>query len=339
MNAPPSPATGPLPILKIPLRFYGLSSNPHPSRKPEDVDKLDRYVDRLADALKAEIGKFKEKDTTNVSEELYRAVRTMPAALFRLPDECEVPTALFTILDEHIYYVYSAFTAQPKPDPNLALMLAGYPEYIYYILMSETSSSTMLSQSQENSLKVLLGNPFWAIKWLEGHFSDDGYKALLNSLYQLKEQDAYSAHCYHWLKTRNASYEVKREEINKILSTLGSQPYIALITALEYHDIEVDQLLVEVEKSPMWSYNWLRLVGDKRGNVNRLLGNMTSWVPWGVQYIKDREPTERLRGAGQRARHLAEANEMVEQIRLKPGNAWWDEWLEPFLEEWEQKHT
>ena len=139
MNAPPSPATGPLPILKIPLRFYGLSSNPHPSRKPEDVDKLDRYVDRLADALKAEIGKFKEKDTTNVSEELYRAVRTMPAALFRLPDECEVPTALFTILDEHIYYVYSAFTAQPKPDPNLALMLAGYPEYIYYILMSETS--------------------------------------------------------------------------------------------------------------------------------------------------------------------------------------------------------
>ena len=64
-------------------------------------------------------------------------------------------------------------------------MLAGYPEYIYYILMSETSSSTMLSQSQENSLKVLLGNPFWAIKWLERHFSDDGYKALLNSLYQL----------------------------------------------------------------------------------------------------------------------------------------------------------
>ena len=66
---------------------------------------------------------------------------------------------------------------------------------------------------------------------------------------------------------------------------------------------------------------------------------MTSWVPWGVQYIKDREPTERLRERRPEGEAFGGSQRDGRAIRLKPGNAWWDEWLEPFLEEWEQKHT
>jgi hypothetical protein len=45
---------------------------------------------------------------------------------------------------------------------------------------------------------------------------------------------------------------------------------------------------------------------------------LLTWVPWGIQYIEDVNP--------------ANSEALIEQIKLKPKNKWWEEWLERYLE-------
>jgi hypothetical protein len=324
MDQPQTTQGGQLPILKIPLVFYGLPSDPSVPRRSGDITRLDEYVVRLTEELKVQITKAQASNATSIPDDLYRAVKTMPAAMFRLPDEYEVPIGLFTILNDHVYYVYSAYKAGSVPDPHLEQLLSGYPEYIYYLLKAETGQGGVLSQTQENSVRSMFNNPFWAIKWLEHHYSDTMYKEMLRNIFNLKDHDACSAHCYHWLKTRNQSPEVKKEELAKMLSVFGNQPYIAIITALEFPDVAVEPLLTEVQHSPMWTYNWLRLVRN-RGESHKMIQNLLTWIPWGIQYIHDVNPPD--------------APELLEQIKRKPKNPWWDEWLDIYLQKRKQNRT
>ena len=138
---------------------------------------------------------------------------------------------------------------------------------------------------------------------------------MLGHIYGLRENEAYGAHCYHWLKTRTATPEVKLEELTKVLGAFGSNPYIAIVTAMEYPDIDVEPLLTDIKSSPMWTYNWLRLV--KRPPSPHLVQTLLEWVPWAIQYIHDMNP--------------ADAPELIEQIKLKPKNQYWDPWLDRYL--------
>ena len=151
----------------------------------------------------------KASNDARFADGLYQAVKIMPIAIFRIPDKYEVPASLFTILHDHIYYVYSAYKASATPDPNLEYLLGGYPEYQYHMLSDQIGHGEVLSQSEENSVHAMFNNPFWAIKWLERHFVDDTYKEMLRHIYNLKDHDAWAAHCFHWLKTRTATPEVK----------------------------------------------------------------------------------------------------------------------------------
>lgn len=69
--------------------------------------------------------------------------------------------------------------------------------------------------------------------------------------------------------------------------------------------------------SPMWAYNWLHLI---RGSepTTQMLHTLLTWVPWGIQYIEDVNP--------------ANSEALIEQIKLKPENKWWEAWLERYLE-------
>jgi hypothetical protein len=326
-NPAQNPDAGlPLSILKVPLDFYGLSADPKGKRSSEAIEKLSEYVDQLTAELKVQIGNIKDGKITNVSTELLRATRTMPAALFRLPDDCEIPIPLFSILHEHIYYVYR--THQKTPDPHLAAMLVGYPEYVYYLMQNEGLPDGTLDEAQQTTVRSLLPNPPWTIKWLEQYyrqgklsgFPEVLFKELLNSLYNLHDHDGTNAHCYHWLKTRTDTYEAKTAEMAQLLAAIGTNPFIAIITAREFPKLDVEPLLVEVQESPMWSYHWLRYV--ERGRTTKMIQNLINWIPWGVQYIHDQKP--------------AEAKELLAQMKFKQSdtsnqrNPWWTKWLEDY---------
>jgi hypothetical protein len=336
-----------IPLMKMPVAFYGISYKyedavDNDPAKPSDIrlitnankealERLDAYVTRITNDLVAEItNALKSKGPVMVSENISQAAWTMPIVLHRLPTDCEIPIKLLPLLHEHMYYVYSTYRS--TGDPNLADFVVGYSEYLYYI-MDDPKSDPIPGRTREFQLEQLLrGNPYWAIKWLEKHYDEQSFQNLLNNIYSMREHDAWCAHCYHWLKTHSATPEVKREEAVKILETLGSSPYVALITALQYRDINVDPLLPEVEKYPMWAHNWLRLVGDKRGNVTHLINTLTKWTPWGVQYLEDMQfiPKD-LRMSPEDSR------EMWESIKQKATNPYWAEWLDRFQEKWEKK--
>ena len=324
MDEPQTTRGRPLPILKIPLAFYGLPSDASAPRRAGDIARLDGYVSRLTGELTSAIKNAEAGTAPRFADDLYQAVKIMPVAIFRIPDNYEVPPSLFTILHDHIYYVYSAYKASATPDLNLEYLLAGYPEYQYHMLSDQIGHGEVLSQSEENSVHAMFNNPFWAIKWLEHHFVDDTYKEMLRHIYNLKDHDAWAAHCFHWLKTRTATPEMKREELAKVLSVFGNQPYIAIITALEFPDIETGPLLSAVQDSPMWSCNWLRLTKN-RGVNHKMIETLLGCTPWGIQYINDVNPPD--------------AAELLEQIKLRPKNPWWNEWLDIYLEKWMQNRT
>jgi hypothetical protein len=117
---------------------------------------------------------------------------------------------------------------------------------------------------------------------------------------------------------------MKREELAKVLSVFGNQPYIAIITALEFPDVEVGPLLSAVQDSPMWSCNWLRLTKN-RGVNHKMIETLLGCAPWCIQYINDVNPPD--------------AAELLEQIKLRPRNPWWNEWLDIYLEKWKQNRT
>lgn len=307
-----------LPILKIPLAFYGLSGRMGEAHKLEDINRLSTYVDMLTEELKREIVNLKTSNSANLPDALYNAVKTMPVALFRLPDEYEVPISLFNILHEHIYYVYHTFKNNPVPDPNLETLLTGYPEYVYYMLEDETLKSSMVGQAQQNAVRSMFNNPFWVIKWLEKHFDQNIYHEMMRSIFNLHDHDACSAHCYHWLKTKSADTAAKLEELSdaKLLNALSTQPYIALITAMEYPGVDLEALVSEIQSSPMWSYNWLKFV--RNGATPKMIQTLVKWVPWGVQYIHDLKP--------------ADAEELLDQMLKNPENKYWKPWLDRYLE-------
>jgi hypothetical protein len=346
-HAPQNLAPARIPLMKMPVAFYGISYNYRDAvgndpSKPRDIrivteaskaalERLDAYVTRIADGLVAEITQaLKSKGPAMVSEHISQAAWTMPIVLHRLPTDCEIPIKLIPLLHEHMYYVYSTYRS--TGDQTLAAFVVGYSEYLYYLLDDAKSDPIPGSDRKFHVEQLLRGNPYWAIKWLEKHYDEQQFQDLLNNIYSMREHDAWCAHCYHWLRTRSARPEVKKEEAVKILETLGSSPYVALITAVQYRDINVDSLLPEVERHPMWAYNWLRLVGDKRGNVTTLLNVLTLWTPWGVQYLEDMQyiPKE-LRMSPE------DASEMWESIKQKAANPYWAEWLDRYQEKREKK--
>lgn len=315
-NSKPQP-TPILPILKIPLAFYGLDSKPGSVHTAESLGLVSAYVDQLTEELKKEILNLKTANQANLPEELYSAVKTMPVALFRLPDEYEVPIALFSILHEHIYYVFHTYQNNATPDQNLEALLAGYPEYIYYMLTDKSGKSQMLNNSPENAIRSMFGSPFWVIKWLEDHYRKDTHHELLKSIYNLHEHDACSAHCFHWLKTKAMEPTEKAEELTKMLTALSTQPYIALITAMEFPDIDTDMLLTEIQQSPMWTYNWLRHI--KKPPTPQMVQTLIKWAPWGIQYIHDLKP--------------ADADDILKQILQSPSNKHWEPWLKRYQDQ------
>src|SRR6266498_1038851 len=186
-----------IPILKIPLAFYGLPSDPHIPRDSSDTSKLNNYVQLLMEALQSAIMQLKVRNSDNLPEDLYHAVKTMPAALFRLPNEYQIPISMFAILHEHIYYVYNAFKAQP--DVNLEALLFGYPEYICRLLLDPMLKGQLtinaitqgqLTCAKQDAIRATFNNPVWALKWLRRNFNHDTYQQLLKNVTTLHCQFA-----------------------------------------------------------------------------------------------------------------------------------------------------
>src|ERR1019366_9923570 len=75
MDQPQTTQGGQLPILKIPLVFYGLPSDPSVPRRSGDITRLDEYVVRLTEELKVQITKAKASNATSIPDDLYRAVK------------------------------------------------------------------------------------------------------------------------------------------------------------------------------------------------------------------------------------------------------------------------
>jgi len=310
-----SSVKGRVPILKIPLRFFGIATDPSAPIAQADIGRLNAYVDRLRDELVRIGGK------SPIPRQLTDAIKTMPIVLGRLPSDYEVANDALLLLHEHMYYVYNAYLREK--DEDVERVLSGYPEYSYYLLSADVKPGQKLTEDQLNLVRQLFTSPVWAIQWLNAHYDEELFRRFITALFHLRDYDAQAAHCWHWLKTRNAPTEVKTEELVKVLEVISPHPYLAIIVALEFPSISIENLVTHVQQSPMWTYNWLRAV--KRGRTHNMLETLLAWPPWAVQYINDLRPDD--------------ADEIIGQLKVKPPNPWWEEWLQDYIRRWEQKRV
>lgn len=307
--------SAPVRVLKMPLAFFGL-----PSSSTADDDRVEHHITRLKEALRpyAEKGNGQE---VRVPQDLLDALKAMPVVLYRVGDEFEIPISCTTILWEHIYLLYYAYMQNPADQTDLEKILAGYPEYVFHFLETNQRRRKAgqdllpLRQTEEYYARQLLnGSPYWAVRWLKLNYSEQYYNQILYLVYTLRTTDAACAHFYHWLKTRHLSGEERVAEMVKILPVIATSPWYSFLTALEYPSIDTAQMVEGILPYPMWIYNWLRWV--HRGPCEAMVEKLLTNAPWAVQYLADVDPPD--------------AGEILERVKQKNRNPWWNEWLERY---------
>lgn len=327
-----------LPILKIPLAFYGIKQKDGRIIKDDvALARLNDYITRLTAELARQIGeqvnKAPNRPAAPLTKDLLDAIRTMPIVMLRLGDDYEIPPVCMQILYEHMYLVYEAYRQIPpqlnRQDPvaqgkeaqrgELLKVLKGFPEYIYHIL--DTGIQELPVGEEAVSLQTELGKaPYWAIRWAVKHPESGTLDGVRNLLGQYQFSDAAAAHCVHWLRTHDKPREEQLGALEEPSSEgvsatdiIGNDVPLSISVARKYPEMNVEKLLVSVlGKNPMWVYNWLRLVD--RGPIAELKQQLIQSPPWAIQYIADVNPPDK--------------DEMLEQISRRPKNDWWEEWIE-----------
>ena len=314
-------------ILKLPLAFYGLASEPKMASSGSEIEILRWYVNDMVSTL------CRAKQA--IPNDLRNALVAMPLPVFRALrawvgwqrarplrlDEYEVPAELFSLIYDHLYYVYNLFTAGNRLDPQLEAMLTTQPEYCYLLL----NSNHWLLQNEQSVWPMLLEHPVMALNWIRKSATLDkiaAYQELLHYMYQHREVNAWHAHCYHWLITINSSQDEKLAALASFLPVLSTNSHVAMITALEYPETDIGRLTTEVEKSPMWTYNWLR--HTKLGMTPGMRKTLISCVPWAVQYVNDLHPPD--------------AREILAELLQELHNKWWCDWLYAYIRNWQAGH-
>lgn len=294
---------GYLPVLKIPLSFYGVPTEPT-QRTAETLTPLLNYSKQLEEALKTEIHCAKNDSATYaLKQAIIDSVAALPIALYNLSDEYEVPISLFNILHTHIFYVYKAFESSENPDSNLEALLSSYPEYVYRLIKQKRNSTTLGS-----AIRSTFNNPTWAIKAMQATKTLPTHgEELLRSIANLKDHDAYSSIIY---KDLNPATPID-------LKAVSTQMDAAITYALAHPKAASEPALVaEIQHSPLWSYNWLNLTKGIR--TDAMLKTLIANAPWGIQYLHDVQPPD--------------AEALLRQICLENKNPYWQPWILQYLQ-------
>ena len=313
-------------ILKIPLAFFGLRRG---TANPQAVQRLENYIAKLKEELRQHASKANEMPNYFLPEDFKQALSAMPIVLFRVGDEFEMPVDCAAILFEHAYLAFYAYRQRPQEEKSLLDILQSNPEYIYHLLAEDQKNRThggpplpfQLSSGdlvtiQNLEQMLLLHSPHWSILWLKRKFNDDFFRRILQVIVSLKNHDAGSAHCHHWLQTQHLSQEERTAKIVKHLHTIGGNAWYAFLTALEHPSADCEPLLKSILESPSWCYNWLKWV--RRGPRDTLVDKLLESAPWTVQYLVDVEPPD--------------AGQLLERMRQKNNNPWWTEWIDFYTE-------
>ena len=300
-------------ILKLPLAFYGLSSDAEVASNTAAVDHLRSHVAAMVTDL------CSKKET--VPKDLREALVAMPLPVFWMPDEFEVPRELLPQIHDHLYYVYNLFISGNRSDPQLEALLTTQSEYCYRLLYSKHC----LLQNESVLWPNLLQQPVMALNWIGKSTTlnkTEAYQELLRHIYDNRAVSSWHAHCCYWLISRNSSQDEKLAALPAFLPVLSTNPYVAMITALEYPKTNVGLLTSEVQKSPMWTYNWLR--HTKLDMTPEMRKTLIECVPWAVQYVNDLNPPN--------------AREILAELLQEPHNKWWCEWLYAYIRNWQAAH-
>jgi hypothetical protein len=287
-------------ILKIPLKFHNIPINPE-YRTKEQRTAAFLYSEELTRQLELEISRIAASETSNIDEYLYRAVNCFPSSLFSLSNAYEIPIGLFNILHEHIYYCFKIQQLLVRPDPNLSVLLDGYPEYVFHQLSVSRKPSPVTDNLSQNMIRSLFRHPFWAQKAIQRWGPSQGAE-LLRSIAILKEYDGMAALADSLI---NPATDVSLSAITTRLESI-----LAYVTL---HPNKAAALsLTEIELRPLWTYNWLKITGQPRTPAMTEL--LVKWVPWGIQYLYDCKPADTVA--------------LLHRIKTENTNPYWKDWLD-----------